>query len=240
MEERHGEAGDANHNESIATPLNEAPDTPANGVADDANVTALDDGIKYTLTAAQALARIAEARRKVPSLRSLQRHCVDKALRATKIKTTYGQEWLINEASLASYIAQQPHLETGDAGDAASTSTPALSKNVDRDTTANGDPGDAMALPVGERRTLAEVLIENAKLLAHSEDKDVLIAELRDDRGFLREEVREARKLRGDVKEIAHEMLGTLKAMALGKALATPRSPEPTEIITPTGETRHI
>ena len=74
----------------------------------------------------------------------------------------------------------------------------------------------------GETRTLATVLIENAKLLARIEGKDevlnernILVGELRDDRTFLREELTEARKLRGDVKEIAQKMLDTLGAMSL-------------------------
>lgn len=65
------------------------------------------------------------------------------------------------------------------------------------------------------------------------------VAELRDDRSFLREELTEARNLRGDVKEIAQEMLRTLKAVALRGLLEEGKSPPAAaEIITPTGETR--
>src|SRR5258708_7289320 len=71
---------------------------------------------------------------------------------------------------------------------------------------------------VGEKRTIAEVLIENARTLAQSEGKDLVIAEknaqlaeLRDDRGFLREEIRESRKQRDQVKDIADRMLTTLE-----------------------------
>lgn len=115
---------------------------------------------------------------------------------------------------------------------------------------ANGDAGDArtgeLELPPGETRTLATVLIENAKLLATIEGKDgvlternLLVAELRDDRKFLREELTEARNLRGDVKEIAQEMLGTLKAIALRGLLEEKKSPPvATEIINQEGESR--
>ena len=94
---------------------------------------------------------------------------------------------------------------------------------------------------------LYSVLIENAKLLAKLEGKDevmternVLVGELRDDRTFLREELTEARKLRGDVKEIAQEMLRTLKAVAL-RGLLEEEKKSPVvvaEIITQTGESR--
>src|SRR5947207_3200258 len=74
-------------------------------------------------------------------------------------------------------------------------------------TPAPSDASDAsVTQPTGERRTLADVLIENAKLFAQVEGKDDMIAELKDDRGFLREEVREARKTRDDVKSIANRM----------------------------------
>src|SRR5688572_20100544 len=103
-EQRHGDAGDANSEAKAKAPLSADNDTSATGDADDAKVTALDDGLKYTLTAAQALQLFADAHRKVPSLRSIQRYCVEGTLRALKITTTYGQEWLINDASLNAFI----------------------------------------------------------------------------------------------------------------------------------------
>ena|SRR5437762_891821 len=58
-------------------------------------------------------------------------------------------------------------------------------------TSAVSDAGDARATHVGERRSLADVLIENAKLRATIDGKDQVIhgkhgtiAELKDDRGF--------------------------------------------------------
>jgi hypothetical protein len=245
--QRHGDAGDAKLTTDAELSRPTANDTNATGVASDANVAALDDGIKYTLTAEQALVAIATAGRKVPSLRSLQRHCDENILRATKIKTTYGQEWLINEASLARYIERQPRLEVGDAGDAKLTTHPNQGLKAEHDTNASGDASVAsdatvalpLSMPAGERRSVADVLIENAKLVAQNEGKDVLIVELKDDKTFLREEVREARKQRDDIKTIAEKMLTTFQNIALRGLLAEapPASdPAPAEVIKPTQE----
>jgi hypothetical protein len=83
-----------------------------------------------------------------------------------------------------------------------------------------------VATPVGETRTIAEVLIENARLLAQVEGRDAMIAELKEDRTFLREEVREGRKTRDDVKNIAERMLDTLKTIAIGRVPITSQMPE--------------
>ncbi len=107
-----------------------------------------------------------------------------------------------------------------------------------------GVAGDASAIslpvPAGERRSVAEVLIENAKLLAQNEGKDQIIVELKDDRAFLREEVREARKHRDDTRSIAEKMLQTLQAMALGRHLNAPQESEvaQAEIIKPNDQPR--
>lgn len=110
------------------------------------------------------------------------------------------------------------------------------------DTTDNGDAGvashESMATPEGERRTLAEVLIENARLLAQVEGRDAIIGEFKEDRSFLREEVREARRTRDDVKNIAERMLDTLKTMAVGRLAISappPQDPMPATIIDPDG-----
>ena len=79
-----------------------------------------------------------------------------------------------------------------------------------------------MAAPEGERRSIAEVLIENARLVAQVEVKDAIIEELKEDRSFLREEVRHARTTRDDVKNIAERMLDTLKTMAIGRLASAP------------------
>ena len=108
--------------------------------------------------------------------------------------------------------------------------TDAVPLNSATATTASSVASDASVArfaevaPIGERRNIADVLIENARLLAVSEGKDRIIdekneqiSELRDDRAFLRDEIREARRNRDDVKNIAERMLDTLKSMALGR-----------------------
>ena len=234
-------------------PSTTAVDTAAVSVAGDAKLAALDDGLKYTLTALEAIELFAKTRRRPPSLRSIQRYCDEGTIRGTKIKTTFGQEWLINEDSLMQHIKTLP-IEvgvSGDVGDANKLPPSILTPNIASVRDASGDAGVArageLATPAGETRSLASVLIENAKLLAKLEGKDevmternVLVGELRDDRTFLREELTEARKLRGDVKEIAQEMLRTLKAVAL-RGLLEEEKKSPVvvaEIITQTGESR--
>jgi hypothetical protein len=162
-------------------PFETTGDTTAIGDAGGATVTALADDLNFTLTVAQALEAFAIARRKVPSPRSMQRYCIDGRIAAQKIRTTYGSEWLINSDSLNRLIDSEPIL-TGVAGDAttANMATPATpitqqSTSVPPVTTANGDGGDAgfldMAAPAGERRSIAEVLIENSRLVAQVEAK---------------------------------------------------------------------
>lgn len=72
------------------------------------------------------------------------------------------------------------------------------------------------------------MLIENARLLAEVEGRDAIIEELKEDRNFLREEVREGRRTRDDVKNIAERMLDTLKTMAIGRlAVSAPPPQDP-------------
>jgi hypothetical protein len=255
-DERHdSDAGVATANQSNST----GSATSANGDAGDASVTALDHGIEYTLTVPQAMERFALGQRKVPSHRSMERYCKDGVLRGRKIKTATIEddgrrvnrnEWLINEESLDTYIRRQPIIVSGDAGDAMKSPAHELPNKTRTVTNDNGDAGGArvgeLAAPLGETRSIATVLIENSKLVAQLEGKDELlkerdrvIDEMRDDRSFLREELIAARALRGDVKEISQEMLGTLKAIALRGLLGETKSPPvAAEIITPTGESR--
>ncbi len=200
------------------------PDTSDGGDAGDATRTALADDLEYTLTVVQALERFVRAGRKPPSGRSIQRYCDERQLASKKIRTNFGSEWLINESSLVRLIEAEP-IVTGDASVAISSDTPSPATPIpptfashQPDTSDGGDAGDAsrpsMSPPVGERRMIAEVLIENAKLLAQVEGRDAIIEELKEDRSFLREEVREGRKTRDDVKNIAERMLDTLRSMA--------------------------
>ena len=238
----HGDAGDATlfGLASLATPPVSTAFVPTadNGIASNAAITALADDLEYTLTVGQALERIAAARRKTPSGRSIQRYCDEGHLAAKKIRTIFGSEWLINEMSLAKFIEAEP-IVTGDASDAtgsdmmtSSSPTPQPLRIQEPDTIDNGVASDAMrppmATPKGETRTIAEVLIENARLLAQVEGKDAIINELKEDRTFLREEVREGRRTRDDVKNIAERMLDTLKTMATGRlSMPNPTPQEP-------------
>jgi hypothetical protein len=222
----------------------QAPDTVDSGDASDATVTALADELEYTLTVGQALERIVASGRKPPSERSMQRYCDEHLLTSKKIRTSFGSEWLINETSLAKFIEAEP-IVTGDAGVANSPDMPTPASPTPQplsiqapDTVDSGDASDAMrppmATPKGETRTIAEVLIENARLLAQVEGKDAIIIELKEDRTFLREEVREGRRSRDDVKGIAERMLDTLKTMAIGRLPMpnpTPQEPVHTTII---------
>ena len=135
---------------------------------------------------------LSAARRKTPSGRSIQRYCDEGHLAAKKIRTIFGSEWLINETSLAKFIEAEP-IVTGDASDAigsdmatSATPTPPPLRIQEPDTIDNGDASDAMrppmATPKGETRTIAEVLIENARLLAQVEGRDAIIDELKEDR----------------------------------------------------------
>ncbi len=84
--------------------------------------------------------------------------------------------------------------------------------------------GAATDEEVGEKRTLASVLIENAKLTGELNGALNLIEEVRDDKEFLRDELREARAGRKDVTAIAQRMLETLESIAVGGKLI--RSPQ--------------
>src|SRR6266849_3605048 len=110
-EDRHDSgAGVATSSTNKKEQAPQSTDGVAIGGAGDASVTALDQGIEYTLTVPQAMERFALTQRKVPSHRSMERYCHDGLLRGRKIKTaTIGDdgrrvsrnEWLINEQSLA-------------------------------------------------------------------------------------------------------------------------------------------
>ena len=79
--------------------------------------------------------------------------------------------------------------------------------------------GDAIGQEIGETRSLASLLIENARLTAELEGKRELEAEMRDEKLFLREELKEARAGRKDVAAIAERMLETLETIATGGKL---------------------
>jgi hypothetical protein len=210
-------------------------DTADTDVASVAELTTLADSLEYTITVGQAVERFVAAKRKPPSQRSIQRYCVERQLAAQKIRTIFGAEWLINESALARLIESEP-IVTGVAITpvTASPASPlAILTNIVSGDTAGTDVASVAvatpaAPPIGERRTIAEVLIENARLLAQVEGRDAIIEELREDRSFLREEVREGRRTRDDVKNIAERMLDTLKTMAVGRlSMSAPPPQDP-------------
>ncbi len=155
-------------------------------------------------------------------------------------------EWLVNEISLRYRIAKhEPKFDDGDAivathpaGDAMTEENPAntpiamatqertgnaislhkdaeTSKMIGNDETTPEEDGVASS----EEPSKAMLMIENAKLLAELEGKSALINEILDDKGFLREELRDAREGRNDVTKIAERMLEALETMALGGKL---------------------
>jgi hypothetical protein len=206
---------------------------------------ALAHDLKFTLTIGQAQDMFRSLRRRPPSERSIQRYCNDKLIMGQLIHTSFGREWLLNEHSLIRYIETLPL--TNIVSDTVATQVPPppqASPTVPfvaqpaRDTVASGDAGIAKSQdmtpvttagstvdPVGERRTLADVLIENSRLLAVVEGKDAQIAEMKDEQAFMREEVRDARTMRRDVTAISTKMLDVLRAIGTRPQIGTP---EPT------------
>ncbi len=214
-----------------AAPLNGAPDTSVSGGAGGA-MTALADDLDYTLTVGQALQQIAAAGRKVPSARTIQRYCTEGKLAGKKIRTTFGQEYLINEKSLLQLIEQEA-IVTSDTGTASVAKNPdtellatpssTIPHNGASDTSVMATPASPLTLPEGERRTLVDVLIENARLLADADGKNELIAEMRRDKHFLQSEI--TKRDDSALKELTTKTLETLQTIATGRrndALALP------------------
>jgi len=197
---QHGDAGDANTVDVNTADASAA--TVSDGFAasdlqrkDDEHRHASDatsafdvslaDQLQYTLTIKQAAELFARHDRKVPSERSIQRYCSDTpvSIRGLKIKTTYGQEWLINEPSLLAYIATLPI-------EPAASATPPVRGADSVASSADGDAGVATpanqstkstddSVATGETRKLTDVLIENARLLERVEGRDDLVKFLR-------------------------------------------------------------
>lgn len=246
----------------------------------------------YTLTIGEACSLMYAERCKFASKRKMQRMCRDGVLDCHMLRTTRnGQpvsEWLVNETSLRTHIAENeikwsdgsviPPPATGNAslppirsGDVSNTNVPSKSPSFRGDAVAmpnqSGDAdggaekaksqsskADVMTSPLddgdafGETRSLASVLIENAKLTAELEGTRDLIGEIKLDKDFLKEELKEARAGRKDVTAIAQRMLETLETIAIGGKLRhedANRNPPPSSISVhheipkpPTGDNR--
>lgn len=181
--------------------------------------------LELTLTVAEARQRFAALDRHVPAERTVQNYCVQGDIAAQKIRTTYGSEWIINAPSLDGFIERQPEapLATQAPQGPPSLAPHATHALADKAPQSAAAGGEATPIAAGESRSIGTVLLENARVLERLEGRDQLlierdriIAELRDDRSFLRDELKEARKTQGDVKTIAQRMLETLETMALG------------------------
>ena len=223
-------------NSVASTPDAEAQDRGANNVSDP-----YVDLSKYSLTIGQALDLFAQERRLAPSERTMQDYCKDGKVDSYKLQTTRDgrpiTEWLINEGSLRAFIEQRPTVGDASSHDRGATVSspapeepltrpdmqPSHSAPVEPETTAA--PESPTNASTSEKRTLASMLIENARLTAQLAGKDELIEEIKTDKTFLREEVVEARKIRGDVKELAERLLITHERVALGGMLTEPNSP---------------
>ena len=225
-----GNAGDTNAPDKVllptpgpTSPLTGAADTSVNSDAGGA-MTALADDLEYTLTVGQALAQIAADGRKVPSARTIQRYCTEGKLAGKKIRTTFGQEYLINEKSLLQLIEQEA-IVTSDTGTASVAKSPDLELLATpdvmppltgaSDTPVMTTPASPLTLLEGERRTLVDVLIENARLLAEADGKNELIAEMRRDKQFLQSEI--TKRDDSALKELTTKTLETLQTIATGR-----------------------
>lgn len=213
----------------------------ATGDRDDAEASAqhaLAHDLKFTLTIGEAQALYRNLGRRPPSERSLQRYCAEGRIAGQKITTSFGSEWLVNEESLVRHIETQPIIgapepspssplssmpplilqhvtpATPPSAPTVSPSAPTHSVTPPPTTTATGDSDEGHDAPIGERRRIADVLLENARLVATIEGRDQIIAEMKGEQEFLREEVKDARTMRRDVTRITERMLGTLQVIA--------------------------
>jgi hypothetical protein len=207
-EQRHdGDAGDANLNSGVAGDATTSafgdagvakdPMASPTAIVGDADVSAaISNKITYSVTIEDAQERFANAHRKVPSIRSLQRYCQEGLIKGLRTAVTYdngshGEPWFINDASLDAYIRKQPMVVLGDASDAnqqvatpkrevgdantgnppnlATPATPRASE-VNREASPPSLPNDEPpSIP------LSDVLLENARLQERIEGKTEVI-----------------------------------------------------------------
>ena len=241
---------DVNEMAAARTAASDASAADAEAVAEP--VIAVADGLDYKVTVEDARKLFSDHNRKVPAARSIQQYCADNRIAAKKLKTSYGAEWVINEVSLMTFIAQQLELKPSTHEQPPQPATQAPQQTEDPNKIANATNADTTASdasaaklivsdadaepPLGDQRRLADMLIENARLLERVEgrdreltSKDQTIAELKDDRKFLREELTDRRQLQGNVKDIATQLMQTITLFALGSKQPKPE-PEPRSI----------
>lgn len=207
---------------TAADPLNEAPAAFPIGDASDAQPTASDaaaepvavavDDRRYNLTVPQAQELFAKHGRRVPATRTIQNYCAEGFIAGQKVTTSTGAEWLINDESLMAFIQTKPELEGSH--DAPHPAAPAMPEPAPVAAALGPDPEPTTTETARETRTVAEMLIENAKLMGQLEakaaviaGKDETITELKDDRRFLRDELVQKRKINDDLAELMGQML---------------------------------
>jgi hypothetical protein len=177
-------------NTKVATPNRETGATGQDVTA------AIADKIMYSVTIEEAQERFARARRKVPSIRSLQRYCQDGLIKGLRTPVTYddgshAEPWFINDASLDAHIKQQPIVVLGDHSDAKdplATPTRAVGDAKVTKSPGIGDAGVANVI-AHEREVkppaspdpqpavipVSEILLENARLQERLEGKTEII-----------------------------------------------------------------
>lgn len=221
----------------LATPItakafSEATATSANSDAGDARTTAsgatatpaaVVDHRIFNLTIPQAQALFAEHNRRVPAARTIQNYCAEGWVAGEKVPTASGAEWLINDASLLAFIRSKPEVTQTSAPDPVTTEPVAEPEGPPVEAVAPPaavEPEADSVAPVGETRTVAQMLVENARLSAELDmtrqviaGKDETIAELKSDREFLREEIKDKRRLNQDLKDITSQVLELLDNM---------------------------
>lgn len=215
----------------------------------------------YDLTIGEALEVFPTENRKQPSIRTLQRYCQEGRFDCYKLKTTRNgnpvHEWIINGASLRSFIETKPEetvdmpLATpatfGDVEPERRTETsgdakPDVITTPERVDDATFDPGlprtpdtkpDVTATPggtddaTGEQRSRVALLIENAKLTARMDAQEDLIGELREDKKFMREQIVHQRGNDTLMADMHRETLHTLKAVSVAGRHTKIEMPDP-------------
>lgn len=225
------------------TSLNEKTVATATSGASDAiagTPAAVVDALRYNLTVPQAQKLFADHNRRVPAERTIQNYCAEGLIAGEKVSTSSGAEWLINDHSLLGFIQSKPELTTTVEATPTSPPAPAAAHASPDPLSVPEDVEDEEFAAVGEQRTIAQMLIENAKLLGQLETKDAVIAgkndeltrieqtnqELRSDREFLREEITDKRRLNQDLKDITSQVLELLEMGFVNRGAQIPAEPE--------------
>lgn len=211
------------------------PHGQVNATPERAYTPLLPDLSGYDLTIGEALELFPTENRKQPSIRTLQRYCQEGRFDCYKLKTTRNgnpvHEWIINGASLRSFIQTKPEetvempLATpatfGDAEPESKTETSGVAKL------------DVIATPEriddanGEQRSRVALLIENSKLTARMDAQEDLIGELREDKKFLREQIVHQRSNDTLMADMHRETLHTLKAVSVAGRHTKIEMPDP-------------